>query len=90
MERDVLIAHGMSQFAKESYMDRADKFSVFIGKESQNIVVANPGKDLYMYNGKYLSGEEVSEVQIPYAMKLLWQELTSMGLQLNIICEDDN
>jgi DNA-directed RNA polymerase beta subunit len=90
MERDVLIGHGISQFCKESFMDRADKFKVFIGKESQTIVVANPDKDLYMYDGQFLAPEEVAEVQIPYACKLLLQELTAMGFSISIITEDDD
>ncbi len=79
----------MSQFMKESFMDRSDKFRVFVGKESQCIIVGNPDKDLYMYDGKYLNPEEVSEVQIPYAMKLLIQEFTSMGIDFRLITEED-
>jgi DNA-directed RNA polymerase beta subunit len=89
MERDVLIAHGMSQFTKETYMDRADKFRVYIGKKSESIVVGNPDTDLYMYNNHFLNPEEVAEIQPPHAMKLLIQELISMGIDFRIITEDD-
>lgn len=37
MERDGLIAHGMSKFIHESFMDRSDKFTALIDKERGRI-----------------------------------------------------
>jgi len=88
MERDVLIAHGTAQFQKERFMDSADKFRVFVGKKNHSMVVGNPDIDLYLYDGKHLNPEEVSEVQLPHAMKLLMHELTSMGTDIRMITED--
>lgn len=89
MERDVIIAHGASSFLKERFWDSADGFRVFVGKESETIVVGNPDKDLYMYDNKTLNPEDVSEVQMPHAMKLLIHELTSMGIDFRLITEDE-
>lgn len=90
MERDVFISHGMPCFLKERFWDSSDGFRVFIGNESETMVVGNPDKDLYMYDNKMLNPEDVSEVQLPYAMKLLWQELTSMGIDFRIVTENDD
>ena len=46
MERDVLIAHGISSFLKETYMERGDKFVVYISKKSGAISVVNPEREL--------------------------------------------
>lgn len=89
MERDVFISHGMPCFLKERFWDSSDGFRVFVGNESETMVVGNPNKDLYMYDNKMLNPEDVSEVQMPYAMKLLWQELTSMGIDFRIITEQE-
>lgn len=89
MERDVILAHGCSGFLKERFWDSADGFAVFVGNESESMIVANPDKDLYMYDNKMLNPEDVAEVQMPYAMKLLIHELTSMGIDFRIITEED-
>jgi DNA-directed RNA polymerase II subunit RPB2 len=87
MERDVLIAHGSAQFLKERLMDSSDLFRVYISKEEKAIVVANPERNYFMYNGKELTRDEVDEVQLPYAMKLLIQEVISMGIDFKITTE---
>ena len=88
MERDVLIAHGTSQFLKERFIDSSDIFRVFVGKESQNVVVANPDKNIYRYDNKDLNPDEVVEVQLPYSFSLFRNELTSMGIDVRLIPED--
>ena len=89
MERDVFLSHGASSFLKERFWDSADGFRVFVGNECETMVVGNPEKDLYMYDNKMLNPEDVAEVQMPHAMKLLIHELTSMGIDFRLITEDD-
>ena len=88
MERDVLIAHGTSQLLKERLVDCSDLFKVHVGKQSQTILAANPEKNIYYYDNKQVANEEVVEVQLPYAMKLLYQELTAMGMDIRLITEN--
>lgn len=90
MERDVFISHGMAGYLKERFWDSADGYRVFVGKESETIVVGNPDKDLYMYENKMLNPEDVAEVQMPYAMKLLIHEFTSMGIDFRMVPDDDD
>jgi DNA-directed RNA polymerase II subunit RPB2 len=90
MERDVFISHGMAGYLKERFWDSTDGYRVFVGKESETIVVGNPDKDLYMYENKMLNPEDVAEVQMPYAMKLLIHEFTSMGIDFRMVPDDDD
>jgi len=89
MERDCLISHGTSQFQKERFMDSADKFRIYVGKKNHSIVVGNPDIDLYKFDNEDLNPEEVSEVQLPHAMKLLIHELMSMGTDIQMITDED-
>ena len=45
MERDSLIAHGITSFLKESFMERGDKFIVYVNRKTKNISVVNPNKE---------------------------------------------
>ena len=87
MEKDANVAHGASQFLKERLMESSDLFRVYISKEHKNIVIANPEKNLFMYNGKQLTRDQVVEIQLPYAMKLLLHEMTAMGINAKIYTE---
>jgi len=89
MERDCLMATGNASLLKERFMESADKFGVFVGKESETMVVGNPDKNFYYYDGKTLNPEEVSEIHIPYAMKLLIHELTAMGIDFRVKTGDE-
>merc|ERR1711918_72678 len=42
MERDSLLAHGISSFLKESFMERGDKFIVYVNRKTNNMSVVNP------------------------------------------------
>jgi DNA-directed RNA polymerase beta subunit len=82
MERDAIIAHSLAFFLKERLVDFSDIFRVYVSKKHKAIVMANPDRDFYMYNGEMLSKDEVSSCQIPYAFKLLLHEIASMGVDI--------
>lgn len=84
MERDAIVAHGMTQFIKESFMERADKFSIYVGNDTQCPIIGNEDDDLYIYNNESINKEDVSQIQIPHALKLLLQELNSMGIDTKL------
>ena len=79
MERDCMICHGTVQFLKERMFDCSDKFYVWIDKETGMISPVNPEKGLYK---SLFSGNTTNfcKVQIPYASKLMIQELMSMHI----------
>jgi DNA-directed RNA polymerase II subunit RPB2 len=76
MERDGLIAHGVSAFIEESFMKRADEHEVLF--QSSSGLLDSTQKD-----------EEVEVLRVPYAMSLLVKEMESMHVQpiLNVVKE---
>ena len=44
MERDSLLAHGVSYFIKESFMERSDKYSFYISNKSGLLAIVNTEK----------------------------------------------
>jgi DNA-directed RNA polymerase beta subunit len=96
MERDVMIAHGMSKFCKERLYDVSDKYSVHVCKKCGMIASYNDGNK----NSKYANGDfsihlcntcnnmtDFAKVNIPYAYKLLSQELQTINIVPRIITE---
>ncbi len=79
MERDAMIAHGSVQFLKERFFDNSDKYYVWIDNETGMISPVNPDKGIYksLYSD---NTTKFTKVQIPYASKLLIQELMSMHI----------
>jgi hypothetical protein len=95
MERDTLVAHGIADFIRESYMKRADGYKTVICNGCGTIPIYNSGKNLYIcpmcdgpvrFIGDAASAMEIvppnkrslatfSQVEIPYATKVVDQEL---------------
>jgi hypothetical protein len=108
MERDGIMAHGMSGFLNESYMVRGDQYYMAVCNKTGGIAVYNPERNLFLSpfadgplvfstskdGGQVLDafsvyGRSFSLLRIPYALKLLIQELQVMNIQMRIITEDN-
>jgi DNA-directed RNA polymerase II subunit RPB2 len=96
MERDVMIAHGMSRFCRERMYDVSDKYSVNICKKCGMIAVYNDGNKNNMYVKQDFSihsckvcnnSTDFAKVEIPYALKLMNQELQTINVVPRIITE---
>jgi DNA-directed RNA polymerase II subunit RPB2 len=48
MERDVLISHGISNFCRESMMERGDKYFIAVCNQSGMIAIYNSAKNLFL------------------------------------------
>lgn len=83
MEANVLISHGIAGFMKESFMERSDKHEFTIDNETGGFVPVNEEKD--MYNGV----TDYSKVELPYAFKLLTQELNAMSIMPRLVTHDE-
>lgn len=83
MERDCMIAHGVSLFQKERLLDMSDNYRVFICKKTGMISAVNEHKNIY--NSFNTNTTDFSEIRIPYAYKLLVQELQTMGICSRLI-----
>jgi DNA-directed RNA polymerase II subunit RPB2 len=93
MERDCMIAHGMSRFLKERMMDLSDRFEMYLCKTCNMTIVSNPEQNIYYCKAcqtkKYSNGEiyipNICKIILPYSMKLLQQELQSMSISCKFI-----
>jgi DNA-directed RNA polymerase II subunit RPB2 len=92
MERDAIIAHGMSKFLKERLLDTSDPFSTYVcdicGLFAQRINKKEHKRepeetDIY-YCPACRNKTKISKIIIPYAFKLLIQELMSMNVASRI------
>ena len=84
MERDCMISHGTVQFLKERMLDVSDNYRLFVCMKCNMTAIVNPEKDIYLCkkcNNRTLFGE----VRIPYACKLLFQEMESMSISPKMI-----
>ena len=84
MERDAIVAHGASTFLKERMLDVSDNYRVYVCNKCGLICTANPDKNIFKCNN-CKNNAEISQVRIPYAMKLLMQELMSMSVAPRIV-----
>ena len=84
MERDCMIAHGAASFLKERLRDVSDKYSVFICNECNMICTGNNKDNIYECK-KCNNYSDFTKVYIPYACKLLFQELMTMSIGPRIL-----
>ncbi len=79
MERDCMIAHGASYMLKERLMDVSDKYSVFTCNDCNMICIGNNKENIYECK-KCNNYSDFTKIYIPYACKLLFQELMAMSI----------
>ena len=96
MERDVMLAHGMSRFCRERLYDVSDKYAVYVCKKCGMIASFNDGNKSRMYATADFTVHlcstcdnktEFSRVELPYAYKLMSQELQCINVVPRIITE---
>jgi len=84
MERDAIVAHGASCFLKERMIDVSDNYRVFVCKKCGLFCVANPERNIYKCT-TCKNQVDIIQSRIPYSMKLLLQELMTMGIAPRMI-----
>ena len=94
MERDVMIAHGMSKFCRERMYDVADKYSLHVCKKCGMVATFNNGDKGIMRSKQGFTVHrcrtcdnvtDFSYVEVPYAFKLMAQELQTINVVPRLI-----
>ena len=84
MEVECNWGHGTMQFLKERFMECSDNYRLFICKKCNNVANVNPEKNIYTCN-MCDNKTHFEEVRLPYASKLMFQEIQSMGISTKFI-----
>lgn len=87
MERDVLIAHGASALLHERLVESSDKYTMYVCEDCGMIAWYDyhKGRPVCPIHG---NKSNVSKVVVPYAFKLMLQELISLGIYPKIELSD--
>jgi len=86
MERDCMISHGASRFTKGRLYDASDQFRVHVCKKCGMIAAHNDDMHIHVCN-TCDNRTDFAYVEIPYACKLLFQELGTMNVVPRILTE---
>jgi DNA-directed RNA polymerase beta subunit len=86
MERDCCISHGASRFTRERLYDVSDKYSVHVCKKCG--LIASYNEAMNIHHCRICDNRvDFAYVEIPYACKLLFQELNTMNIAPRIMTE---
>jgi DNA-directed RNA polymerase II subunit RPB2 len=84
MERDCMVSHGAARFTRERLYDVSDKYAVFVCKKCGLIACYND--KMHIHHCRTCDNRvDFAYVQIPYACKLLFQELNTMNVAPRLI-----
>lgn len=86
MERDCMVSHGASRFTKGRLYDASDAYSVHVCNKCGMIAPFNNKEHIHICN-TCENRTDFKYVEIPYACKLMFQELVTMNIAPRIICE---
>lgn len=86
MERDATVGHGASRFTRGRMYDCSDKYEVHVCRKCGMIASYNDDRSIHLC--KICDNRsDFALVQIPYACKLLFQELTTMNVAPRIVTQ---
>ena len=86
MERDCVVAHGMAEFTKERLMECSDSFSCYSCGSCGLLAVAHPEQNIWSCRGCG-NTTNFAHIHVPYATKLLLQELETMNIGSRLITQ---
>ena len=79
MERDCMCSHGAATFTKRRMMDASDAYGTYCCKQCGNLAAYNDKK--HIHHCRLCDNRtDFAYIEIPYACKLLFQELHTMNV----------
>ena len=87
MERDCMVSHGASRFTRERMWNVSDKYAVHTCKRCG--LIASYNNEMHIHHCRTCDNRtDFAYVEIPYACKLLFQELNTMNVVPRIMTEN--
>jgi DNA-directed RNA polymerase II subunit RPB2 len=87
MEKDAMVAHGASQFNKERLLYVSDLFVTQVCKKCGMLAAFNNKE--HIHKCRFCNNTtDFNQIHLPYACKLLFQELITMNIAPRIITEN--
>ncbi len=87
MEREVLIGHGAALALKERLLDSSDKETVYVSAETGFVAVEDV-EQRRVYDPTTGDEDDIHELEVSYAFKLLLDEMIALGIRPRIDLED--
>jgi DNA-directed RNA polymerase subunit B' len=87
MEREVLIGHGAAMALKERLLDSSDKETVYVSEETGMVAVEDV-EQRRIYDPVTGDEDDIHELEISYAFKLLLDEMKALGIRPKLELED--
>jgi len=79
VSHNCMVSHGASRFTRGRMYDASDKYSVFVCKKCG--LIASYNDKMHIHHCRTCDNRtDFSYVEIPYACKLLFQELNTMNI----------
>ena len=86
MEKDAMVSHGAARFTRGRMYDSSDKYSVHICKKCG--LIASYNDKMHIHHCRTCDNRtDFAYVEIPYACKLLFQELNTMNIAPRIMTD---
>ncbi|WP_336024371.1 DNA-directed RNA polymerase subunit B [Halobellus salinisoli] len=87
MERDTVIGHGAAMVLQERLLDSSDKETVYISAETGMVAVEDRGQRR-IYDPVTGDEDDIHEIEISYAFKLLLDEMIALGIRPRLDLQD--
>jgi DNA-directed RNA polymerase II subunit RPB2 len=86
MERDAMISNGAARFTRGRLYDASDKYQVYVCKKCG--LIASYNDQMHIHHCRTCDNRaDFAYVEIPYACKLLFQELITMNIAPRMITD---
>jgi len=87
MEREVLIGHGAAMALKERLLDSSDRETVYVSADTGMVAVEDVDQRR-IYDPITGDEDDIHEIEVSYAFKLLLDEMKALGIRPKLELED--